>query len=107
MGLGDLIGAQHRRPGLRRGEGHALAHGWIRGDIKQVRERSGGLPEGRVFGHVPDSLAIDENLPAVAQRAEIFVAFAHQPLRMSVPHVLSHDLAVLAARPLFAKLCKA
>ena len=76
MAVRDLIGAQHRRPGLRRGEGHALAHGRIRGDVEQMRQRARRLAERRMFGDVLDRLAVDEDLPAVAQGAQIFGAGA-------------------------------
>ena len=60
----DLVGAQNRRAGLGRAEGHALAHLGRGRDVVEPRDRARRLAEGRMRGDVLDALAVDER-PAV------------------------------------------
>ena len=69
---GNLVGAQHRRAGLGRDEGHALAHLGRGRDVVEPRHRARGLAEGRMLGDVGDLLAVDEDLPSVIERAQVF-----------------------------------
>ena len=47
------------------------------GDVEQAGDRARRLAERRMRGDVLDALAVDEDAPAVVERAEIFGARAH------------------------------
>jgi hypothetical protein len=76
--LRNLVGAQHRRAGLGRGEGHALAQLGRGSDVVEPRDRARRLAEGAVLGDVLDALAVDEHGAAVIERAKIVRSGAHE-----------------------------
>ena len=76
--LRNLVAAMHRRPGLGRGECHQLAVLGRRRDVVEPRERARRLAEGGMLGDVLDPFAVEEHLPAVVERFEIFRAGAQR-----------------------------
>ena len=92
VGLRDLIGAQHRRAGLGRGKRHQLAVGRLRRDVVEPGDRARGLAKRLVLRDIRDLLAVEEDMPPVVERAQVFLAGAQR-----LGHVASSKIARLLA----------
>jgi hypothetical protein len=73
MGFRDLVGAQHRAAGGRRGVGHQVAIGRVGGEVIKPGGGFRGGGEGRVRRDVLDPLSVHVEDAAVIEGAQIFL----------------------------------
>src|SRR5215216_94112 len=74
-----LVGAQDRLAGLRRWERHGLTHFRRSRNIEKARDRACSLAKGGMRDDIFDALAVDEDLPAVAERLQVLRAGSQRP----------------------------